>query len=184
MQTRVRLTYPAKGPAGESLELSLSLPADWSPFDVGAQAPHKRAQPGGVSAALSDLSRAMNEAGGIVVTGIRSGIGAAPGAPARILYATLSAALADVSGDPPDQTPGAVRVNLPAGSGVRVRKVAAVKAVDGVPAAPVLTERYLLRTGHGALALTFATPQVEFAREHVDAFSKVAWSCTITAVHK
>jgi hypothetical protein len=182
MQKRVRLTYPAKGPAGESLELSLSLPADWSPFEVGADAPPKRAQPGAVSAALSDISRAMTEAGGIVVTGIRSGIGAAAGAPSRILYATLSAALADVGGDPPDGTPGAVRVDLPAGPGVRVRKVAAVKALDGVPAAPVLTERYLLRTGHGALALTFATPQVEFAREHVEAFGKVAWSCTITRV--
>jgi len=153
--------FPVPRPAGEALALSIRIPVEWEAIDVLKMAPDVAQTP--LPQAMATLAREVDAAGVITVLGIARPV-AREGKPDAHLFAILTCALTDVAGPAPDSIPGAevepIELNHPNAPyrGVRVRRVRSAN-VSGKPPMSFLTVQYLVQTGHGWLATTFATPQ-------------------------
>jgi hypothetical protein len=64
-------------------------------------------------------------------------------------------------------------IELPVGSGLRVRKVEPGPEIEGEPI-PVLSVQYLIHTSHGLLTMTLSTPQAASTEEWEEMFDAMA----------
>jgi hypothetical protein len=155
--------FPVARPGDEPLALSLRVPIDWKAVDVLEMPAEVAATPGSLSQAMARLAREVDASGVIAVLGIARTV-AREGKPDAHLFATITFALTDVAGPAPDSIPGAevepIELNHPGAPyrGVRVRRVRDAVEPGKAPMS-FLTVQYLVQTGYGWLATTFATPQ-------------------------
>jgi hypothetical protein len=168
-----RLAWPV--PGRESLVFSLRVPRPWKTVDALAR---PDGEPGSLDQALPALAQGIEAGGVITAQGIFTF--APDDTP---VFGTLTAALSDVPGEPPARLPDAEveSATLRVGRGARVRRVRDAQVVPGRLPIPVMTLQYLLRTEHGALALTFATPQRGLFDELAELFDQVVQTCLLTA---
>lgn len=163
-----RLTWPVTGAGEGELLFALRIPLEWKTVDALDRPP---GEPGSLNQVMTALARSVDAAGVIAAQCIFRMAGEhAP------VFATVTAARADVAGPPPESVPGAEveRASLPVGGGVRVKRTREAELVPGRDPMPVLIVQYLLETGHGALALTFTTPQHAIFDEFAELFEKIA----------
>ena len=97
------------------------------------------------------------------------------------MVTSLAVSLADLpypeAGDLPEGDVSDCR--LPVGPGVRIFRMAEPTDGEGAPPIPLFSTTYLAQTDFGVLALAFATPHVDGAREFAVLFESIAKTCAI-----
>jgi hypothetical protein len=137
---------------------------------------------GSVAAAelVSSLTRAAQAPGTVAIQGF-----AAPSRSGRPLTFTLAVSLADIPYPEASELPdGDVsQCQLACGPALRIFRMAGMDdpAHPAAPAPPIaiFSTTYLSQTEYGVLALAFATPHVDGAREFAVLFESIARSCLI-----
>jgi hypothetical protein len=162
--------------AAGNASFAIALPPDWKGIDLlSGEAEHVIEPP--LAAALAAAARGSEHARLLMV---RSLVTVTPeGEP---LAAGLSVALADTSAPISHTSLSALSledadvsaVTLPAGSGVRLRRVAPAEVLAGVGPLEVLRIQYMLHTELGLLTITFTTPQATRTREWERLFDAMA----------
>ncbi len=179
--------FPALGPAEEPLKLTVRAPADWTLVDVRELPEADVAPSGSVAQAMARLSQVVATAGVIALLGVERTV-AREDKPDLHLFATLTIALKDLPGPMPESLPDAqvepIELEHPkqAYRGIRVRRVQTAEIVPGQPPMPFLTIQYMVRTDHGVLTSTFATPQGEIFDRLIPALDKIAGACWLDPV--
>ncbi|HTX11170.1 MAG TPA: hypothetical protein VME22_21285 [Solirubrobacteraceae bacterium] len=130
---------------------------------------------------ISSLTRAAAAPGTVAIQGF------ALSAPSdRVLTFTLAVSLADIpypeTGELPDHDVS--RCQLPCGPALRIFKwvqadIGSDDSGQVLPPIPMFGTTYLAQTEYGVLALAFATPHVDGAREFAVLFEAIAQTCTI-----
>ncbi|HWE12541.1 MAG TPA: hypothetical protein VG365_03465 [Solirubrobacteraceae bacterium] len=175
-----RLAWPAHRD-GQNLIVSVvpsrvAGEASFRPVDVLPKA-DKHDRDGAAAAELvSSLTRAADAAGTIAIQGFAA---RSPGG--NVLTFTLAVSLADIpypdAGELPEGDVSDCR--LPYGPAVRIFRIAEPGTGEGAPPVPMFSTTYLAQTDFGVLALAFATPHVDGAREFAVLFESIAGSCAI-----
>jgi hypothetical protein len=136
---------------------------------------------GGESEAASDLvaslTRAAESPGTVAIQGF-----AARAPEGKPLTFTLAISLADIpypeAGELPEGDVSDCR--LACGPAVRIFRMAdPADPVDDAPPIAMFSTTYLAQTDYGVLALAFATPHVDGAREFAVLFESIASTCLI-----
>jgi hypothetical protein len=153
---------PSRKPRDEGMRLVDVLPEDGeTPADAGPAAD-----------LISSLTRAAEAPGTVAIQGF-----AMPAPTGRELTFTLAVSLADVpypeAGELPENDVSKCR--LPCGPALRIFRW---PEPDAGPIGMFGTT-YLAQTDYGVLALAFATPHVDGAREFAVLFEAIAQTCTI-----
>jgi hypothetical protein len=173
--------YPVTGSDGQALVLTFRVPVEWDTIDVMKLRADAAAPDGSLARALVMLSREVETTGAIAVVGIARTV-PREGKPDASLFAVLTFAVSDLPGPAPAEIPGAevepIELNHPGlpYKGVRIRRIRDATVPSGQQI-PVLTVQYLVDTGHGWLATTFATPQPEVFERLVPLLDKIASAC-------
>ena len=146
------------------------------PVDVLPDADH-----GDLGAAANEMVASLTRAAEAPETVAIQGF-AAKSPSGTALTFTLAVSLADLpypeAGDLPEGDVSDCR--LPVGPGVRIFRVAEPTDGDGAgPPIPLFSTTYLAQTDFGVLALAFATPHVDGAREFAVLFESIAKTCAI-----
>jgi len=176
-----RLSWPAHRD-GQDLIVSVipsRAPAEnsFQPVDV---LPEQGDAPAGAEAAaglISSLTRAADTPATVAIQGF---VKRAP--TGRVLTFTLAVSLADVpypeAGELPEKD--VTKCRLPCGPALRIFKWTEPGTdADPGPPIPMFGTTYLAQTDYGVLALAFATPHVDGAREFALLFEAIAQTCTI-----
>jgi hypothetical protein len=156
------------------------------PVDVFANA--AQGEDGGAATELvASLTKAASAPGTVAIQGF-----AAKTPTGNVLTFTLAVSLADLPypevGDLPEGDVSDCR--LPVGPGVRIFRMAEPDEEDDpahpdddpahpAPPIPLFSTTYLAQTDFGVLALAFATPHVDGAREFAVLFESIAKTCVI-----
>jgi hypothetical protein len=136
---------------------------------------------GAATELVASLARAAKARETVAIQGFAS---RSPGG--NVLTFTLAVSLADLpypeAGDLPEGDVSDCR--LPVGPGVRIFGLSgtddpAVPGGEAAPPIPVFSTTYLAQTDFGVLALAFATPHVDGAREFAVLFESIANTCAI-----
>jgi hypothetical protein len=160
-----KLTFLAARPDGEPLVLTLRVPLEWETCDVLHMPAEVAAEPGSLAHALASLGKEVDSPDPITVLGMARPV-QREGKPDVHLIATVTIAVADVSGPAPESVPGGevepveFRNSERDYRGVRIREVKSRELVPGQPLS-FLTVQYMLECEHGWLVITFATPQAD-----------------------
>jgi hypothetical protein len=168
------LSWPVERPGRDPLSFALRLPAGWRAVDA-LQRPE--GTDGSLDQLLPALARTVESGPVITVQGIYTFA-----ADENPVFGTLTAALADVDGAPPESIGEPVRLSV--GAGVRVRRIRELTLVPGGEPMAVMTLQYLLDTAHGGLALAFTTPQRGLFDELAVLFGKVAETCRLEGLSR
>jgi hypothetical protein len=180
-----RLTWPAHR-EGQDLIISV-IPSrvagehSFRPVDVVAGDPGGGEGEQGDGSAFApeladSLARAAQEPGTVAIQGF-----AAHPPTGRRLTFTLAMSLADIpypeAGELPEGNVSDCR--LPCGPALRIFRWAKPGDEAGAPPIPLFTTTYLAQTDYGVLALAFATPHIDGAREFAVLFEAIASTCTL-----
>jgi hypothetical protein len=160
------------GSGPDQLFLSMARPPDWEAFDVLAALSQPRPDPLATEV-LYGLGLACRSADVFAITGMVSkasknlltwclALGFGPG---------LQPELERGDGEPVDLTAGPAR---------RIRATREITLLQDRPPVPVYTERYLVRTEFGPLAVTFLTPHPDGSDVFEGLFGRLAATCQLT----
>jgi hypothetical protein len=159
---------PSRAPAEDSFRPVDVLPAEGDAV-AGAEA---------AAGLISSLTRAADTPSTVAIQGF------AKRAPTgRVLTFTLAISLAGIpcpkASDFPEQDVS--KCELPCGPALRVFRWTEPRTDPAHPGSPVpmFGSTYLAQTDYGLLALAFATPDVDGAREFAVLFEAIANTCTI-----
>jgi hypothetical protein len=175
-----KLTFLASGTHGEPLVLTLRVPLDWETCDVLNMPAEVAATPGSMAQAMASVAKVVDSAGAITVLGMTLPV-KREGEPDVNLLATMTIALADAPGPPPESMSGAevepVEFRYGGRSayrGVRIRQEQRRDNVPSQPPIPFLIVQYMLECEHGRLVITFATPQMDVFTRLAGLLDKIA----------
>jgi hypothetical protein len=141
--------------------------------------PEKGEAPAGGGTAtelISSLSRAADAPGTVAIQGF-----AMSTPTGSELTFTLAVSLADIPYPEASQLPeqDISQCRLPCGPALRIFTWPEIEPDPAHPSIAMFGTTYLAQTDYGVLALAFATPHVDGAREFAVLFEAVAQSCTI-----
>jgi hypothetical protein len=161
---------------GQDLDFAIALPEDWSYVDL--------LDPDAAQWAGADLDSTLAVAreGGrsARMLMLRSLIAYTPEGEPLTAGLTVALAVSDapVASQPLEELslPGAElsAVQLPAGSGVRVRRIVKTAPLPEAGSIPMLSVQYLLHTSHGLLTIGFTTGQASHPQAWEQLFDAMA----------
>jgi hypothetical protein len=176
-----RLSWPVRR-EGQDLIVSVipsRVPGDdrMRVVDVVPQEGETPADGGPAADLISSLMRAADAAGTVAIQGFTMSV-----PDGSTLTFTLAVSLADIpypeARDLPEKD--VTKCRLPCGPALRIFKWTE-PATDTRPGPPIpmFGTTYLAQTDYGVLALAFATPHVDGAREFAVLFEAIAQTCTV-----
>jgi hypothetical protein len=176
-----RLSWPVRS-GGQDLIVSVipsRVPEDkcMRAVDVLPETGETPADGGAAAGLISSLTRAADAPGTVAIQGFTMSV-----PDGGTLTFTLAVSLADIpypeTGEVSDKD--VTKCRLPCGPALRIFKwtEAATETQPGPPI-PMFGTTYLAQTDYGVLALAFATPHVDGAREFAVLFEAIAQTCTI-----
>jgi hypothetical protein len=167
--------------AAENMSFEIALPEGWQDIDL-LTGDAEEVLDGPLAAALAYATRGSEHARLLM---LRSLVALTPSG--QPLSAGLAVMLADDS-TPVAQGPltadsfedaDVAAITLPAGEGVRVRRVAPAGVLAGAEPLEMLRVQYLIHTSQGLLTVTFSTAQAPGAREWDALFDAMATTCKL-----
>jgi hypothetical protein len=175
-----RLAWPARRD-GQDLIISV-IPSraaggnSFRPVDVLPKTEEGEAGSGAAADLVASLTRAADAPGTVAIQGF-----AARSPSGRPLTFTLAVSLADLPYPEASELPdGDVsKCRLACGPAVRIFRMAEPGEDADSPPIAMFSTTYLAQSEYGVLALAFATPHVDGAREFAVLFESIAASCLV-----